>query len=138
MRSKMIEIISASLNKAMQNPYGNYFIQEIIENSTELERKPIISEILINPFGFTVQKYSSNIVLKLVKYGSSREKKQLYNQLFVSDKLAQSLKSSTTKKIVLQCLDQMNKNELANYVNSLNEHPALSSLTDLINSKLDS
>lgn len=134
----MIEIVSASLIKTMQNPYGNYFIQEVIENSTESERKPIVNEILCNPFGLSAQKYSSNIVLKLVKYGSIKERKQLYNQLFVSDKLAQSIKNSTIKKIAVQCIDQMSLNELNYYLNSLKEQPALSTLTDLINSKLGS
>lgn len=138
MRGKMIEIISTSLVKTMQNPYGNYFIQEVIEKSTESERKPIVNEILANPFGLSAQKYSSNIVLKFVKYGSIKEKKQLYNLLLVPDKLAQSIKNSTIKKIALQCLDQMNLNELNYYVNTMKEHPTLSLLTDLINSKLGS
>lgn len=136
-RYRMIEIINHSLQITMENPFGNYFIQEIVEISNESEREFILAAILIDPLRACSQKYSSNIVLKLLNCGTKREIVRLTRGIIAPEKLILSVANLNTKKILIHCFRLMQENEVEHYLSLLKHFPTLSVYVDAIISKLN-
>lgn len=136
-RNRIIEIINISIQFTMENPFGNYFIQEIVGNSSESEREFIIAAILVDPIRTCSHKFSSNIVLKLLNCGTKREIAQLTRSIIAPEKLITNAFNLNIKKISLHCFLQMQDDEVEYYLNLLKPYQSLSVYVDAIMSKLN-
>jgi mRNA-binding protein PUF3 len=68
-----------------QNQYGNYVIQNIIEKQ-EIGKIISILEVLKGIiFEFSLHKYGSNVIEKLLIYGNARVRKEIINEVLTRD-----------------------------------------------------
>ena len=64
MRKKLIDFICLNGSEIVQNPFGNYVIQHMLEEYGAENIKEIIQVIIDNINSLSMQKFSSNIIEK--------------------------------------------------------------------------
>ena len=67
-------------NELVQDQYGNYVIQHIIERGHASDRGAIIDKIRGNLLTLSKHKFASNVVEKCITFGSASEKTDLMNE----------------------------------------------------------
>jgi len=106
--SSLSELI-AQIQSLVQDQYGNYVIQHIIEGSRDrhpLERKRLIRAVQDNVLPFSMHKFASNVVEKCLQYGDSVERREIIGRML-------EVPTDSRKGCPLQ---QMMKDPYANYV----------------------
>jgi len=73
----------------IQDPYGNYAIQEVIDNWEETRFEadfcsPILSQISGSVVFLAVQKHSSNVIEKILEKGNKSAKNSIAEELLQS------------------------------------------------------
>ena len=136
LREQIINICTPFLLEIMQNPFGNYFIQTVIQYSSKIQIENL-SEIIINEsLTLCTQKYSSNCIIKLVEFGGKTEKKKLLKKLFFNEKITVLLKNKHVKNVILKCINLLDRDMLAYLIKLLENNVKLNMLSDLIKKKL--
>jgi hypothetical protein len=64
MRATLLDIITKNTLEIVQNPFGNYIIQHILDEWGPENSKDIINVIISNIISLSMQKFSSNVVEK--------------------------------------------------------------------------
>lgn len=114
----------------MQNPYGNYFIQVILEKSTKKDREALSEVIISEAYYLSTQKFSSSVIIKFIEIAGKKELNKLFKKLLNPDKLADLIKSKHAKNVIFKCVSFMTP-ELAGSV--LKNTPNTTKLTSLRN-----
>lgn len=116
----------------MQNPFGNYFIQTILENTDSKDRE-FINEIIINEcFYLCSQKYSSNVVIKYIELSNKTEKTNFFNILFNKENFALIVKNKHVKNIIIKCINYIDDELINILINTIKNCSKLSSLYDIL------
>ena len=88
----------------VQDQYGNYVIQHILERGKPSEKSLVISKIFGQVLPLSKHKFASNVVEKCVAYGSKSDRQKLIEEVITT-------KADGTSPLVL-----MMKDQFANYV----------------------
>ena len=88
----------------IQDQYGNYVIQHILEKGKLKDRQFVISKVKGNVLTMSKHKFASNVVEKCVAYGSPQDRKEILEEVI------------TTKPDGTTALYTMMKDQFANYV----------------------
>jgi len=123
----------------MQNPYGNYFIQDIIDGiyyNEFKEREALNSEIINNIIHLSNQKFSSNVVIKFLNNCSLEDKKRSIINFFNLDQLALLKKNKYLVNVINKIVDQMGNSEIIYYLGELSKNSKLQYITSILSSKL--
>jgi len=70
-RKNFIEKIAMNILETVQNPFGNYVIQYVLDEWEIEDTKDIIAPIIKNAVSLSMQKFSSNVVEKCLQMGDS-------------------------------------------------------------------
>lgn len=68
----------------VQDQYGNYVIQHIIERGHPKDRAGIVDKIRGNLLTMSRHKFASNVVEKCITFGSKQEKNDLMTEALTS------------------------------------------------------
>lgn len=88
----------------VQDQYGNYVIQHILERGQPSEKSLVVSKIYGQVLPLSKHKFASNVVEKCVAYGSKLDRQNLIEEVITT-------KPDGTSPLVL-----MMKDQFANYV----------------------
>jgi len=73
--------IIGSAKELIEDQYGNYVIQHILEKGTDRHRRKIIAELIDKIGEYSTHKFASNVMEKCVMCGTSEERKRMVAQL---------------------------------------------------------
>ncbi|KAL3776211.1 hypothetical protein HJC23_013761 [Cyclotella cryptica] len=109
-KNAVLSAILSCREKLMKDKYGNYVLQQTIVTGEESTRDVILSSITKRSgeeslLSLSKHKYASNVVEKLIQYGSSRQRETIVNELL----------NTREKSNVCIAID-MAKDNIANYV----------------------
>jgi hypothetical protein len=65
----------------VQDQYGNYVIQHILERGREADKSMVVSKIRGQVLQLSKHKFASNVVEKCVDYGSKRDRQLLIEEV---------------------------------------------------------
>jgi NCAIR mutase (PurE)-related protein len=88
----------------IQDQYGNYVIQHILERGKPQDKLFVISKVKGNVLAMSRHKFASNVVEKCVTFGSAEDRYQIIEEV------------SSTKADGTTALFTMMKDQFANYV----------------------
>ncbi|KAF8982104.1 mRNA binding protein puf3 [Haplosporangium bisporale] len=88
----------------VQDQYGNYVIQHILERGRPAEKSLVVSKVIGQVLPLSKHKFASNVVEKCVAYGSKLDRQRLIEEVI------------TTKPDGTSPLVFMMKDQFANYV----------------------
>lgn len=115
LKHKILSTISANYNELTQDQFGNYAIQHILEIYGYFICYSITRLICLNFVFFSTQKYSSNVIDKILismHTHNHNEFVQLVKQMFFEDNnLFELLKSKYGTFVLTNCLRLLNENE---------------------------
>lgn len=89
-----------------QDAYGNYVVQYTLQPS--LSRNyflTVVNALLPHIIGFSLQKFSSNVVEKCLKMGDDEVKTQILNEIIPVENLIKLLRDSFGNYVIQTCLD---------------------------------
>lgn len=95
----------------IQNPYGNYAIQHLIEHFGINTTIKIFDKICDNISSFSMQKFSSNVVEKCVEISEGEHRKKIYTNLFCSSNLSSLIKNKYGNYVLTRAISNMNDSE---------------------------
>ncbi|XP_049850503.1 uncharacterized protein LOC126322710 [Schistocerca gregaria] len=75
--------------KLVQDQYGNYVVQHVLENGRQKDRRAIISHLEGKIVALSQHKFASNVIEKCVQYGSYDDRQMILQEI-VSEKPVQN------------------------------------------------
>jgi hypothetical protein len=103
-RNKLIEFCRKNSVELMQDPYGNYAIQEIMDKWPEQKFVPLLD----NPnsiLACSCNKFSSNVVEKCIKMSTVEQRDNIILQISKIDKLVTVMRNSYGNYVVQTALE---------------------------------
>ncbi|KAF9201878.1 mRNA binding protein puf3 [Haplosporangium sp. Z 27] len=104
-KTPLIDELHRHIPNLVQDQYGNYVIQHILERGRSTEKSFVISKVLGQVLTLSKHKFASNVVEKCVAFGSKTDRQKLIEEVIVSKS------DGTPSPLVL-----MMKDQFANYV----------------------
>jgi len=113
-QTRVIKNITLNCTELIQDPFGNYLIQFVFELYGQNNCIEIIKQIVSNVILFSCQKFSSNVVERVIEASSSE--KQIYFALinemfFTKNNFTTLLKNKYGTFVLAKAIKQMNSNE---------------------------
>ncbi|KAI8598011.1 armadillo-type protein [Dissophora ornata] len=103
-KTPLMEELHRFIPSLVQDQYGNYVVQHILERGKSSEKSFVISQVMGQVLPLSKHKFASNVVEKCVAFGSKSERQKLIEEVIV-------VKPDGTAPLVL-----MMKDQFANYV----------------------
>lgn len=120
----------------IHSPYGNYFIQTVLETSDSKMRENLVKDVVENIFSIANEKFSYNCVIKLLENGNKSEKKQILLKLLNPERLLTIKRNKYLLNVVVKMTNYMSKNFLKYFVDLFNNYPKLESISSILFNKL--
>lgn len=122
----------------IHSPYGNYFIQTVLETSDAKQRENLVKDVVENIFSISNEKFSYNCVIKLLENGNKSEKKQTLLKLLNPERLLTIKRNKYLLNVVVKMTNYMSKNFLKHFIDLFNNYPKLESISSILFNKLSS
>ncbi|KAG9320155.1 hypothetical protein KVV02_004292 [Mortierella alpina] len=103
-KTPLMDELHRYIPNLVQDQYGNYVIQHILERGKPAEKSLVVSKVMGQVLQLSKHKFASNVVEKCVAYGSSLDRQKLIEEVI------------TTKPDGTSPLALMMKDQFANYV----------------------
>ncbi|KAF9954897.1 mRNA binding protein puf3, partial [Modicella reniformis] len=104
-KTPLMEELHRYIPNLVQDQYGNYVIQHILERGKPVEKSLVISKVMGQVLPLSKHKFASNVVEKCVAFGSKSDRQKLIEEVIVTKA------EGGTAPLVL-----MMKDQFANYV----------------------
>ena len=124
----MKEIETASL-ALMQDQYGNYVIQWMIEKGDRTQRERLVDRVRGNVLRFSQHKYASNVVECCLQHGTPSQRHDLVKEILTKDEagitpLELMSKDPFANYVVQRILDNVDARQRVAVVNVIQSHAA--------------
>jgi hypothetical protein len=103
LKNKVVELTSINFEKLIQNPYGNYAIQHIVEYYPK-ESLLIMNKIVTKIIPYSSQKISSNVIEKCLTVCDSQFRKRVVDEILKNGRLGDLMKNKYGNFVTLQLL----------------------------------
>ncbi|KAF9131299.1 mRNA binding protein puf3 [Mortierella sp. GBA39] len=103
-KTPLMDELHRYIPNLVQDQYGNYVIQHILERGNPTEKSLVVSKVMGQVLQLSKHKFASNVVEKCVAYGSPSDRQKLIEEVIIT-------KPDGTSPLVL-----MMKDQFANYV----------------------
>ncbi|KAG0333260.1 mRNA binding protein puf3 [Podila horticola] len=103
-KTPLMDELHRYIPNLVQDQYGNYVIQHILERGKPSEKSLVVSKVVGQVLSLSKHKFASNVVEKCVAYGSKSDRQKLIEEVI------------TTKPDGTSPLVFMMKDQFANYV----------------------
>jgi len=110
-RKRILDTLTANCLEMVQNPFGNYIIQEVFEKWGFEACKDIISVIHQNIISLSIQKYSSNVVEKSIEISEPIFRRKTLKDLFLSSKVSSLVKNKFGSFVVNKAISFVKNDE---------------------------
>ncbi|GJJ70192.1 pumilio RNA-binding family [Entomortierella parvispora] len=118
-KTPLMDELHRYIPSLVQDQYGNYVIQHILERGQPSEKSLVVSKVLGQVLQLSKHKFASNVVEKCVAYGSPLDRQRLIEEVLLPSSASTAIStagkadngSSATSPLVL-----MMKDQFANYV----------------------
>lgn len=111
-RTELMKWILSNVLEVIQNPFGNYVVQHLIDEWGNEASKEIARVIANNIFSLSMQKFASNVVEKSIMSISDKEiKDKMLTELFTSNKLTSLFKNTYGCYVIKRAISIMNEEE---------------------------
>lgn len=117
---------------ATQDPYGNYFVQDLIEFSSKKERESITNLLTSHVIELGICKYSSLVIIKMVTCSSKVELKKLVKRLFIPEKLLANHKNKFLLALIKKVAEKMAIEDRKKVNDILEKNSKLKAVQDLL------
>lgn len=103
LKQRVVELTCINFEKLIQNPYGNYAIQHIMEFYPK-ESQLIMNKILIKIIPYSSQKISSNVIEKCLTVCDGQFRRRVVEEILKNGRLSDLLKNKYGNFVTLQLL----------------------------------
>lgn len=106
-RVQKVEVIRQVENhamKLMQDPYGNYVVQYVLDSCSPQESAGVIQKPLGHIFELSIQKFSSNVIEKCLEKASTKVKESYLTEIINCPKLYRMLQDQFANYVVQRAL----------------------------------
>jgi len=103
-RESLVDFISQNAIELIQDPYGNYAVQEIMEKWSEQNFKTLYSKVKSKIAQLSIQKFSSNVVEKWLELSDAEQRTDFIYSIAKIDKLVNVMKNSFGNYVVQKAL----------------------------------
>lgn len=113
-KSIIIKSITHDCIDIAENAYGNYAIQYIFEEWNFADYPEMIKLLIDNIEALSIQKFSSNVIEKLIEYLDESRKRELFSKMFSSATVLRLLKMRYGKYVLqkaIKCMCIKQKND---------------------------
>ncbi|KAJ2501322.1 hypothetical protein GGH96_002021 [Coemansia sp. RSA 1972] len=104
-KMQLVEVIISKALALVQDPFGNYVVQYILDLNVPDYSEPLITKFFGHICGLSVQKFSSNVMEKCIRLASPYTRKHLVAPLMQRDKLEMLMRDSYGNYVVQTALD---------------------------------
>jgi hypothetical protein len=80
----VLEELHRSTSQLVQDQYGNYVIQHILEHGKPKDKALIISKVRGHTLQLSKHKFASNVVEKCVAYGCQEDRQALIEEVLLT------------------------------------------------------
>ena len=108
----------------MQDPFGNYVVQYVLDKSRNNEANQIIAQLQGRLEQLSMQKFSSNVVEKCLQHASSTELAPLVHELCESERMRKFLNDQFANYVVQRALVVANDEHGMQLVQAIRPHMA--------------
>lgn len=116
--------------ETIKDPYGNYFIQDIIDLAGKPQRERLTSLVMENIVDLGTCKYSSLVLIKLISKISIPEFLKLSKKLLANDKLFSYAKNKYMGAFLKSVASKLKSDDNQQTSEILEKHPYLQSILD--------
>lgn len=106
------ELLKSTLN-LVQDQYGNYVVQHILEHGKSEDKEEIMRHLKGKILPLSQHKFASNVIEKCVMYGSYEDRQMILDEIIQTD-VTINENSDNPQKV--SALEVMMKDQFANYV----------------------
>ncbi len=137
-KERLLKKLEALNMEMIHSPYGNYFIQTVLETSDAKMRENLVKDVVENIFSISNEKFSYNCVIKLLENGNKSEKKLTLLKLLNPERLLTIKRNKYLLNVVIKMTNYMSKNFLKYFIDLFNNYPKLESISSILYNKLNS
>jgi len=130
-RKRTVDVILVNCLEILQNPFGNYVVQEILEKWGYETCKEILKVIHQNIISLSMQKYSSNVVEKSIELSDPVVRSKVLKEFLGSNKITSVIKNKFGNFVLLKAITFIKMDE--NLRNEIRE--SVSKKINISNSK---
>lgn len=132
MRRAILEKTESILIDTIKDPFGNYFVQDLIDLVSDPERERITAIIIENVIDLGMCKYSSLVLIKLTSQSNKTEFRKLYKKLFENNRLSFRTKNKYMDAFLKSVTAKMISEDQQQASDILVKHPCLKSIRDIL------
>jgi hypothetical protein len=121
-RAEIVAEITANSMCLIQDPYGNYVVQYVLDNINPLEIKALISTPLGSIIKLSMQKFSSNVVEKCLVKGDPEARAAYLKELASSDAMAELVQDQYANYVIQRALSVATQQQAGALVNAMRPH----------------
>ena len=109
MIQQVIDISTKNSIELIQDPYGNYIMQEIFETFIQDTIEPILKTINGHIVKLSLLKFSSNVIEKCLEKANKETRKEIIREIISSGRLLELMKSNYGNYVVQKALTLSNE-----------------------------
>lgn len=103
-RDSMVEFISQNAIELIQDPYGNYAVQEIMDKWKDQNFTSLYNKVKGKIAQLSIQKFSSNVVEKCLEMSDPEQRADIIRHIAKIDKLVSVMRNSFGNYVVQKAL----------------------------------
>ncbi|GMF46507.1 unnamed protein product [Phytophthora fragariaefolia] len=103
-KAEVIEQVERQAMKLMQDPYGNYVVQYVLDSCTAEEAFGVIMKPLRHIYELSVQKFSSNVIEKCLEKAPERVRQKYIAEITSCPKMNKMLQDQFANYVVQRAL----------------------------------
>uniref|UniRef100_M4BTR1 C3H1-type domain-containing protein n=1 Tax=Hyaloperonospora arabidopsidis (strain Emoy2) TaxID=559515 RepID=M4BTR1_HYAAE len=103
-KAEVIEQVERQAMKLMQDPYGNYVVQYVLDSCTAEEAFGVITKPLGHIYELSVQKFSSNVIEKCLEKAPERVRQKYIAEITSCPKMNKMLQDQFANYVVQRAL----------------------------------
>ncbi|KAL4164078.1 hypothetical protein KRP22_004700 [Phytophthora ramorum] len=103
-KAEVIEQVERQAMKLMQDPYGNYVVQYVLDSCTAEEAFGVIMKPLGHIYELSVQKFSSNVIEKCLEKAPERVRQKYISEITSCPKMNKMLQDQFANYVVQRAL----------------------------------
>ena len=118
-RARLIAQITANAFSLVQDPFGNYVVQYILDLNEPHFTEPLCRNFCGNIPALSKQKFSSNVIEKCLRTADQQVRRQMIDEMLVGSELEKMLRDSFANYVVQTAMDFSDAEMLARIVDSI-------------------
>eukprot|EP00397_Hematodinium_sp_SG-2012_P007253 GEMP01007295.1.p1 GENE.GEMP01007295.1~~GEMP01007295.1.p1 ORF type:complete len:895 (+),score=191.43 GEMP01007295.1:90-2774(+) len=121
-RPSLLHQLSTNALDLVQSPYGNYAVQHVLEEYGWEECASVLEALKQRYAQLSVQKFSSNVVEKILMLGPTNVRKDLIEELIRADRMSVLVSSVYGQYVVKRALEVSDDEQVRELVTAISMH----------------